>query len=82
MVGAHLARWGTFVVAFAACATGAGSGSGGAPPCNAQSCPKGCCLANSCQPGLSDQACGKSGIKFIDCSAQMGACLNGFCVVN
>jgi hypothetical protein len=36
-------------------------------------------MNNACQPGLSDQACGTGGEACIDCSAEMMACLNGFC---
>ncbi len=48
--------------------------------CDAVSCPGGCCLGgDSCELGLSDQACGKGGVACVNCSSQGQACVNGSC---
>jgi hypothetical protein len=50
--------------------------------CGAEMCTgcSGCCdTTGTCQPGVSDQACGTGGQACIDCSAQMLSCGNQMC---
>jgi len=47
---------------------GTGGGRGGSGTCNAANC-TGCCQGNTCQPGNTASACGKSGAACVQCGA-------------
>src|SRR5439155_12651582 len=47
-------------------------------PCNAMTCPNGCCDGNTCtQP--SPAKCGSGGSICLDCAVRADACTNGMC---
>jgi hypothetical protein len=48
------------------------------PGCNAQSCPSGCCIGNTCQTGTANTGCGRGGGVCIACAGG-SVCQNGTC---
>lgn len=44
------------------------------PPCNAVTCPSGCCQGDVCQLGFTDARCGKNAQTCQDCTSQGASC--------